>query len=349
MDKTIIRTVDRSQFGYYDHQRSTLSYPRDRTRPLPYLRYGDRWTTKYSPQALNELTMPGYGIDNPLLAQAYAKAYDKFVSQVKSNAQMGMGENLAQASKTLEMVADRLTSVYNYATLNWQRELARRNRLRRRRVNFDPLKDGIKKPGSWWLELHFGWEPLIKDIYTGLKLLSEPQLPYYRATGRGSVTGTVDRSHPRDWRFGEVDISTIQANCLIQSNVRITSPNLLLANQMGVINPIGIAWELVPFSFAIDWFVPVGTFLNSYTDLAGVSLEKTFTTFTDRVQKTYVSENPYDLPENNLRIGNAYRVDRRVGQLPIPSLFSRRGNGIRSITRGATAVALLVGFLGKRP
>lgn len=116
-----------------------------------------------------------------------------------------------------------------------------------------------------------------------------------------------------------------------------------------MINPVGIAWELVPFSFAVDWFIPVGKFLNSYTDLAGVDLIRAYTTFTDRCEKLKVIDNPYDTPDNNLRKGKGYRVQRQLGNPTIPGLFSRRGSGIQSITRGATAVALLVGFLGKRP
>lgn len=341
------RQVSRKTHRSSDHQWVYTSVPKDKSKPLPYLRYGENWSTPINPGASNELTGYGYGLDNPVLAVAHAKAYDKFVDNVKANAQLGMGENLAQARQALGMVADRLSMLYNIATLNWHREVRRREKLRKKFGS--GWRGHSKRAGAWWLEAHFGWEPLIKDIYTGLTMLSDVHWPSYPAHGRGSHMEKRDRSHPRDWRFAEVDIVDVKANVRISANVRVTNPNALLANQCGLINPVGIAWELVPFSFAIDWFLPVGSFLNSYTDLAGVQLEKSYTTFTDRCEKTYVIDNPYDAPENNLRKGNGYRVDRRLGNPTIPGLFSRRGSGIQSIIRGATAVALLVGFLGKRP
>lgn len=341
------RVINRKTSHSSDSQWVYASVPRNTAEPLPYLRYGETWSTTINPGASNELTNYGYGVENPYLAVAHAKAFDKFVDNVKANAQMGMGENLGQAQKTLGMIVDRLSMLHNIATRNWARESLRRERLRRKFGS--GWRAETKRAGAWWLEAHFGWEPLIRDIYTGCVLLSEPHWPSYPAHGRGSHSGVRDRSHPRDWRWAEQDVTSIEARVRISANVRVTNPNALLASQCGLINPIGIAWELVPFSFAVDWFLPVGKFLHSYTDMAGVVLERPFTTFTDRCERTHTIQNPYDTPDNNLRKGKGYRVERRLGNPTIPGLFSRRGTGIQSAIRGATAVALLVGFLGKRP
>ena len=31
----------------------------------------------------------------------------------------------------------------------------------------------------------------------------------------------------------------------------------------GLLNPLSVAWELVPYSFVADWFLPVGSYLNN--------------------------------------------------------------------------------------
>lgn len=333
---------------FEDYQTIAKSNPKDRSKPLPYFRYGEyRKQPWINCKAKSDLDLP-MDLSNPLVAEAYAKAYDKFVNQAKQGLSIQMGANLAESRKTLEMIAIRGGQLLNLA-----RNLRRgKIPLNKRRLKRDWSGRGkVQKPGGWWLEAHFAWEPLIKDIYTGCQMLSEPVWDLTPITARGSATERRDRSHPRDWRFAEVDVSAIKQHCRISGNCRVTNPNAYLLNRVGLINPVSVAWEVVPFSFAIDWFLPVSSFLGSYTDQVGWALERGYITLKRDVDSTWVIDNPYDTPENNLRLSTAYAVKRSVmdGSLPIPGLFDRRGNGIRSLTRGTTAIALLVGFLRKNP
>jgi hypothetical protein len=41
--------------------------------------------------------------------------------------------------------------------------------------------------------------------------------------------------------------------------------------EVGFTNPLEVAWELVPFSFAADWFVPVGSWLSGLDALLGLT------------------------------------------------------------------------------
>jgi hypothetical protein len=45
----------------------------------------------------------------------------------------------------------------------------------------------------------------------------------------------------------------------------------------GISNPALVAWELVPFSFVADWFVPVGDWLKQLDALLGLTVEGTCT------------------------------------------------------------------------
>jgi hypothetical protein len=38
---------------------------------------------------------------------------------------------------------------------------------------------------------------------------------------------------------------------------------------LGIFNPLLIGWELVPFSFVVDWFIPVGSYLEGIDALLG--------------------------------------------------------------------------------
>jgi hypothetical protein len=55
---------------------------------------------------------------------------------------------------------------------------------------------------------------------------------------------------------------------------RIANQTVRRAVALGVANPASIAWELVPYSFVVDWFVPVGNTLEAMTATAGLDFVK---------------------------------------------------------------------------
>lgn len=67
-----------------------------------------------------------------------------------------------------------------------------------------------------------------------------------------------------DWHLS-VDI------CL---QYREWSSSLSTLQQLGVTNPLLLAWELVPYSFIADWFIPVGDYLQSLDRFLGKEFVK---------------------------------------------------------------------------
>lgn len=138
----------------------------------------------------------------------------------------------------------------------------------------------------------------------------------------------------------------------IGCQITVTNPNAFLANQMGMVNPVAIAWALVPFSFIVDWFVNVGNVLNGMTDFVGVSQSKAFITrytkFNGRSETGSRLNSPdpftHELQEYTTSGGFTYRVV--VDKLPGPSLRANVPSGL-AITRGATAISLLVSIFTK--
>jgi len=107
------------------------------------------------------------------------------------------------------------------------------------------------------------------------------------------------------------------------------------ASQLGFVNPVSVAWQLVPFSFVVDWFVNVGQFIGSYTDFVGVEQSNPCVT-RYQVADCIVSANnrPY------VYEGLSIYVRRTLG-IPSPSLKVRPWNGVSPV-RAATAIALLI-------
>jgi hypothetical protein len=45
-----------------------------------------------------------------------------------------------------------------------------------------------------------------------------------------------------------------------------------LLAQTGFTNPANVIWELVPFSFVVDWFIRIGDYLNACTKLDNLTV-----------------------------------------------------------------------------
>lgn len=207
------------------------------------------------------------------------------------------------------------------------------------------LKPKAKAFGDNFLAFHFGWEPLVKDIGAAIDVIQAP-LPIKRIKGRASV---------RDQKSVNVLGASRNYNTYryvskvsMQADLRVTNPNLFLASQLGFINPAAVAWELVPFSFVVDWFVNVGQCLSSFTDFAGCSILNPATTklqqidYTERWQTLYYppgSPTPEWLETLNSSFRSVYMT--RTQSITGPVLKPRPWKGV-SMTRAATAIALLV-------
>lgn len=148
------------------------------------------------------------------------------------------------------------------------------------------LKRSAKNASGLWLELTFGWRPLLVDVQRSMAVLSQ-EFPTERVKA-SAKTSYVARD-PRGGAIGDVIDVALGVTARVSADVEITNPNLLLANQLGVINPAAVAWDLVPFSFVVDWFVPVSRFINSWTADAGLNYKDPCYSLRHRVHVDYFS------------------------------------------------------------
>lgn len=71
------------------------------------------------------------------------------------------------------------------------------------------------------------------------------------------------------------------------AQVRIENPNLWLAERAGLVNPLAVAWDIVPWSFVINMFTNVGSIVNSITDFAGIQFIDASRTETHATSRRY--------------------------------------------------------------
>nr|UJQ85522.1 MAG: hypothetical protein 1 [Leviviridae sp.] len=118
-----------------------------------------------------------------------------------------------------------------------------------------------------WLQYRYGWLPLIGDLRTAITMLSDGSQKTPRRTFRGydedEDTNSLDYTVSADgYNHRFVGIHTIKRT--VRAGV-LTQIDTGLGNlrDLGLLNPPGTIWELVPYSFVVDWFVNVSGLLAS--------------------------------------------------------------------------------------
>lgn len=137
-----------------------------------------------------------------------------------------------------------------------------------RRFNGDP-KTARKLRGTdianQWLELQYGWKPLLSDVYGLVENLHDrSNLPFViRESAKANASRKTLGSSAFIPPYGS-GTATTEAICKYMIRVK---PNRVLAtpSALGLTNPAVVAWELLPWSFVVDWFLPVGSYLEQHT------------------------------------------------------------------------------------
>lgn len=126
-----------------------------------------------------------------------------------------------------------------------------------------------------WLEFAFGWRPLVSDIDAGAKALADLQASdpsFERITGRGS--SFVDRgSLPvgasngglswtyRPARFDKATVIYRGAIGVTPSKSKLLDPAYLGFDPVSWVPTV---WELIPYSFLVDYFTNIGDVINAW-------------------------------------------------------------------------------------
>lgn len=124
-----------------------------------------------------------------------------------------------------------------------------------------------------WLELQYGWKPLLSDIDGSLKAIHKFNYGGYviqQARASATSTSTVV-SNVLDWGAFPCGKRTIRTRSTTKYGLRFVLDDHLqaLLAQTGFSNPLNLAWEVLPFSFVVDWFLPIGPYLEALQAFRG--------------------------------------------------------------------------------
>jgi len=175
---------------------------------------------------------------------------------------------------------------------------------------------------AMFLEVRYGWQPLLKDVYEAHKALVA-----HTARPRTSIHVITMKKDWAPYRYGGKYGGNQYAQWEINSSTSrqikaILTETLSTPRAMGLTDPLSVAWELTPFSFVADWFIPIGTYLealNSVPFISGKFLTSDYTTSTTTGTGL---KDPY---VNASCMANTVSVTRSVSSslaVPMPSFKS---------------------------
>jgi len=185
--------------------------------------------------------------------------------------------NLAQAFAERRQVSNLILSTAK--TLADSFSLLRKGRFKKaaKRLGIKgAVRSGSKTLSGQWLALQYGWKPLLSDIHGAVLTLDKLDRSAWRVTVVSNLKSEVDV----DYDYGVANatqftplLSRIKGKGRYGCFVRIDAiPKVSAIASMasvGVTNPAVLAWELLPYSFVVDWFLPVGEYLAQFDALAG--------------------------------------------------------------------------------
>lgn len=302
-----------------------------------------------------------------LSVQTAAKraANAKFLSKLRDS-QLNLAVDIAEAAKTRKMMSNSVRDVVrmarqcrrdalNWARANWLVQQQRPSKERRRLRDSVPAKyRGETDPsvimGNRWLEWQYGWKPLLSSIFGACDFERRKPRQSFRIQGNSKrrTIQTVITTTTYGFRtWNDIENSSYAT---VRCDYRVNNSLANDASRFTSMNPLAIAWELVPYSFVVDWFFDIGGYMQDLeTSLeSGLTFVRGYEVSTHRyLNKVYfppgrgTSTNPVVVHQFESRT-KEYRISKqRVRLFSTPLPFLPRIEAKLGAQRLLSAAALL--------
>jgi hypothetical protein len=208
-----------------------------------------------------------------------------------------------------------------------------------------PRLRATKDLSTNWLQLQYGWLPLLADVQNGAQFIAHHTNVGFQKVVRASFTkrtGTPSNSSPFNILIpsGEDGFEVSYFN---RKSIKATLSEVNVPQLAGLTDPWSVAWELMPYSFVVDWFVPVGNWLSA----RGLKQALSGSFVISQKKEGYVRGMKLN-PVNHLQSSKDYWASNGSfsrslsSSLPIPQPTVRAIGEALTWRRAANAVALLV-------
>lgn len=217
--------------------------------------------------------------NDPTIERARAVAESnlrgELARRVRNKQGGSLGVTIATTRQSIEMLASsqkQLISIFSAAERFYQTTRGKKRLKRFRRL----ISKGSEPTAGMVLAGFFGWAPLFEDFGAACKTIANPW--------PDKTFFSVKKSWRVGWRKRWKDASGFREGVSTWSatghstyscGVTVSNPNLWVANKLGLVNPLAVAWDLVPWSFLVNMVSNMGQVVGSLTDFAGLALSDT--------------------------------------------------------------------------
>lgn len=283
----------------------------------------------------------GYFIDGhaaPWSANAEIALLGKLREKVAGSG-FNAGVMLGESSRAISMIGETATKLAKAYLLTKKGKVRQAAKVL---TGQDPGRVKGFKPStatsSNWLQLQYGWLPLLADAKNGAEFLSHhfnvpltTTVVVQQTTKFGSFTSSsASNAKPTEVRY------------LTRRRIKASLTEKNITALAGLTDPLSVAWELVPYSFVVDWFIPIGNWLSARALSNAITGKFVVSTKTECkvIGMTLNQANHIGhCPEYRRTIGSFTRVISNSLSVPTPEFktFSQ----VLSLKRALNGIALL--------
>lgn len=257
-------------------------------------------------------------VDSSLAQIAYNRCVNDFYEKMRGTVDLSV--DLAQSGQVIRMLrqaADFRKHVITSGKVLFNQGLPDKELW---------LSREAKALGGKYLEWVYGWKPLAASIHGTIGNLGQTLdnmmsvQTFASESSSSSYTGPVPFGKPGGTVFNS-------ARCMMKAEFKPPSGTVQNLALYTSLNPLTIAWELVPYSFVVDWFYDLGGYLRTMESAAlyGSRFSNGFLT-QGIMTETKASCSELSISANRSVVGRAESYSRKTAKsrtlmdkAPIPS------------------------------
>lgn len=207
------------------------------------------------------------GMDAAIPPNTLARINTELLLKV-GDRKVNYGEAIAEGRETVHMLVKSASTLLRGVLAARKGQWARLPKIFG--VQKADLRSGMSESDKW-LAYQYGWAPLMSDVYDSYNLFKEglrrsPQL----LSATRCITSWRSLRFPDTSDYKDAS-GRLQERFTAKCFYRLRDSDIDAFHRLGLINPLEVAWAVVPFSFVVDWFLPVGNVLEALTARVGVS------------------------------------------------------------------------------
>lgn len=267
------------------------------------------------------IAQPLTGIPYPPVPNANS-ALTKAIANLRGDL-WDIGTAAAEFGKTVRMIVNVATSLRRAQNLVLQAMGARR-----RGSNLSP-REFLDEFSRLWLEGRYGWRPLYYDMLAAQEAYERlgGSLVVKRGASKleNSLESTAVSTLPGPVQIRRTTIAKRTARGFCGGQLDLSRPVS--------IDPLVTGWEVIPYSFVIDWFVNIGTNVQAYSPFAAGEI------LWSGVTESRTSESVFSIEFKPVNLADWEIVERSIEGSPM--LFT----AFKGVDRRALAGSLSLSFI----